>query len=66
PRALRALLPAAHRRAEEGEVMNAKRKATLLGALLACAFYLFLILGPATAGHITGEQPAAAQAIRAF
>ncbi|EPQ7094370.1 hypothetical protein ACXHH6_002600 [Pseudomonas aeruginosa] len=46
--------------------MNAKRKATLLGALLASAFYLFLILGPATAGHITGEQPAAAQAIRAF
>ncbi len=34
--------------------MNAKRKATLLGALLACAFYL------------TGEQPAAAQVIRAF
>ncbi|AWQ87281.1 hypothetical protein ACM7I5_10885 [Pseudomonas aeruginosa] len=44
--------------------MNAKRKATLLGALLACAFYLFLILGPATAGHITGEQPTTAFAAK--
>ncbi|MHB9798439.1 hypothetical protein ACYCAX_11575 [Pseudomonas sp. MT3] len=37
--------------------MNAKRKATLIGALLACAFYLILLLGPAIGGHITGEQP---------
>jgi hypothetical protein len=37
--------------------MNAKRKATLIGALLACALYILLIIAPATAGHITGEQP---------
>lgn len=43
-----------------------RNRAAFSSALLACAFYLFLILGPATAGHITGEQPAAAQAIRAF
>ena len=44
--------------------MNAKRKATLLGALLACALYIFLIIGPATAGHITGEQPTTAFAAK--
>lgn len=44
--------------------MNTKRKATLIGALLACAFYLFLILGPAIGGHLTAEQPTTAFAAK--
>lgn len=44
--------------------MNNKRKATLLGALLACLVYALLIIGPATAGHITGEQPNSALATK--
>ncbi|WP_425318771.1 hypothetical protein [Pseudomonas nitroreducens] len=44
--------------------MNAKRKAILLGTLGACVLYIFLIIGPATAGHITGEQPTTAFAAK--
>lgn len=39
--------------------MNPKRKAILLGAIGASAFYLLLMLGPAIGGHITAETPAA-------
>ncbi|EPM1162637.1 hypothetical protein L4Z43_000254 [Pseudomonas aeruginosa] len=44
--------------------MNAKRKATILGALAMTAFYILLIIGLATAGHITGEQPTTAFAAK--
>jgi len=44
--------------------VNSKRKAILLGALGAAALYIFLIIGPATAGHITGEQPTTAFAAK--
>ncbi|MBV5990881.1 hypothetical protein KUU02_29910, partial [Pseudomonas aeruginosa] len=40
--------------------MNAKRKATLLGALAMTAFYILLIFAPAWGGLITAEQPATA------
>lgn len=38
--------------------MNAKRKATLVGALAMTAFYILLIFAPAWGGLITAEQPA--------
>lgn len=44
--------------------MNAKRKATLIGAFGAVALYLSLIIGPALGGQITGEQPVAAVAAK--
>ncbi|WP_152223922.1 hypothetical protein [Pseudomonas sp. SCB32] len=47
-----------------GWAVNAKRTATLIGALHTCAFLLFLIIGPATADHITGEQPTTAFAAK--
>ncbi|WP_168173445.1 hypothetical protein [Pseudomonas aeruginosa] len=40
--------------------MNAKRKATLFGALAMTAFYILLIFAPAWAGLITAEQSATA------
>lgn len=44
--------------------MSAKRKAIWLGAAGALLLFSLLILGPAIAGHITGEQPTTAFAAK--